>query len=94
MGILSETVKVGIFLALLFTAYISYQNIITLIYKQLNLPNLGKYNLFMVYGFFMLTNFVAPFVAKRIKYKSLLIIASLCYAINLMSGLATQYLEN
>jgi hypothetical protein len=42
----------------------------------------------------MIGNFFAPRIATLVKYKTLLIIGTICYTINLFGGLITTYTSN
>ena len=92
MGILSEVVRLGVFFMLLFTSYISYQNIITQLYEQLEQPILGKLSIFTIYAAFLAGGLVAPFLGKRINFKKLFVGSAICYTINFSSGIALHYL--
>jgi MFS family permease len=44
-----------------------------------------------MYGSFMISGLFAPFIAKRINYKTLFIIASVLYTLNFSSGIVLHY---
>jgi MFS family permease len=87
-------VRIGIFFVLLFTAFISFKSVVTQLYEQLNLPYLGKLSLACMYGSVVVSGLFAPFLAKRINYKTLLIIASILYTLNFSSGIVLDYTNN
>jgi MFS family permease len=84
-------VRLGIFFALLFTGYLSFQNVITQLYEQLDMPNLGKMSIFSIYAALMISGLFAPFIAKRVNYKTLLVTSSILYTLNFSSGIVLHY---
>jgi hypothetical protein len=93
MGILSETICLGIYFALLFTAYLSFQNIVTQLYEQLDIPYLGTLSLFSIYASFMVSGLFSPFIGRKLNYKTMLLISSVCYTLNFSSGLILEIFE-
>jgi hypothetical protein len=82
----------GIFFFLIFTAYTSFQTIITYIYENMGLGAAGPLNFIMNYLAFMVSNLFAP--KCKASFKVQMIIGSVGHGFNVATGLYVPYIEN
>ena len=94
MGVLGNSVQLGIYFMLMFTSYTSFSTIIGQLYRQEGYFNLGKYSIFANYGSFMLFNMVAPSIGTRVNSKWLMLIAGCCYSFNYFTGFIITFFQD
>lgn len=87
-----ESAKLGVFFFILFTAYLSFQNIVTHVYEEQGLSGVGPLNLIVNYLSFLISNTLA--VKCKISFKAQMFIGSLAYTVNLSSGIFVPYIES
>jgi hypothetical protein len=97
MGILKddaaiEAIKLGIFFFILFTSYLSFQNIVTHVYQEQGLSGVGPLNLIVNYLSFLISNTLA--VKCKLSFKIQMLIGSLAYSVNMSTGIFVPYIES
>jgi hypothetical protein len=86
-----ESFKLGVFFFLLFTSYLSFQNIVTHVYETEGLNAVGPLNLIATYLSFLISNTLA--VKCKYSFKVQLFISSIAYSLNMATGILVPYLE-
>lgn len=84
MGHRQEVIRVGIFFLLLFTADTSYDTILTYMFEQKHMPQVGPTSIAVLYLAFAISLVIAPAVTLPLKMQFLL--ASLAFIFNYALG--------
>lgn len=77
----------GIVFMLMFTAFNSLQNSVSVVYKNPGFESLGKVSLITLYGVFGICTFFTPFIIRKFGYKIVFLISALGYALYSLAGL-------
>lgn len=90
---LFRVVYIALCFLVLFTAYISAQNLVAQIYTQLGYGSLGQICLFLVFGFMGTTSMVASHYKKKMSVKAGLMFGACCEMSLIFAGAFTTFCD-
>jgi Na+/melibiose symporter-like transporter len=84
----------GFIFMLMFTAFNSLQNTVSVIYNKPGFESLGKVSLLFLYFVFGVCTFFTPFIIRKFGYNLVFLISALGYALYSLAGLIMVLWEN